>query len=600
MKYYLDEWEIVTNDNYVLQAIKGFKIPFTKVPQQSHEPSCPKMSKTEVDFISAEINEMLNIGAIQLSQEESDQFISNVFTVPKPDGKRRFVINLKALYEFVDSPHFKMEDIRCASSLLSRNCFMCVIDLKDAYYAIPIHKKHQKYLKFRWNGNLYQYTCLAFGLSIAPRLYTKILRPVFRYLRSQGYISNSYLDDSLLCGKTHQDCMSNLNATMKLLQPEHKVKYLGFYLDSSNMTISLIPSKRAKLIAKCDQIYKQVKIQLQDLAEFVGLLISAIPAVEYGQIYTRHLEFEKTKALVANNWNFSESIVLSNLAKGEIEWWMINLPSSNRLIRSDIYDCIITTDASLTGWVAECNFSETKGQWTETEKHMLIDELELTAIFHGLRSFVKTKMFHILCRTDNTTALSYINRFGGCRSMRCHNIAKEIWKWCQERQGFMTATYINTRDNVIADALSRSKKDESDFMLDKTQFLQICESFGIPEIDLFATHKTNQCKDFISFLPDPFSLWVDSFTYSWDGIFFYAFPPFNMITRVLNKIKQERSRGIVVAPYWPSQSWFPIFTTLVTSRIIYLQPNPSLLFCPYTNRNHHLARTVLSASPLKS
>jgi len=35
------------------------------------------------------------------------------------------------------------------------------IDLKDAYYTVPIFHAHQKYLKFMFNGTLYQYTCMA-------------------------------------------------------------------------------------------------------------------------------------------------------------------------------------------------------------------------------------------------------------------------------------------------------------------------------------------------------------------------------------------------------------------------------------------------------
>ncbi|OXA55413.1 hypothetical protein Fcan01_08961 [Folsomia candida] len=45
-----------------------------------------------------------------------------------------------------------MESIKTAMSLLSKNCFMAVIDLKDAYHAIRIDDEFQKFLKFRWNG----------------------------------------------------------------------------------------------------------------------------------------------------------------------------------------------------------------------------------------------------------------------------------------------------------------------------------------------------------------------------------------------------------------------------------------------------------------
>lgn len=146
------------------------------------------MSDKESNVISQLVLELLESGAIVESKEESDQFVSRMFTVPKPDGSRRPILNLKYLNEFVQAEHFKMEDTSQALSLMTQNCYMAVIDQREAYHAIPIHVDFQKYLKFRWNGKLYKYTCVPFGLSVAPRLYTKIMKPVVKWLRNQGHI----------------------------------------------------------------------------------------------------------------------------------------------------------------------------------------------------------------------------------------------------------------------------------------------------------------------------------------------------------------------------------------------------------------------------
>ena len=68
---------------------------------------------------------------------------------------------------------------------------MASIDLRDAYFSVPIDKEHQKYLKFFSRGTLYQFTCLAQGLSSAPCLFTKLMKPVFSYLRELGHISGA-------------------------------------------------------------------------------------------------------------------------------------------------------------------------------------------------------------------------------------------------------------------------------------------------------------------------------------------------------------------------------------------------------------------------
>lgn len=76
-------------------------------------------------------------------------------------------------------------------------CYMESTDLHNAY-SVPVAKAHQKYLKFQWHRNLYQFTFLAQGLSSTPRLFTELMKPVFLFLQELGLISSGYLDGSFL------------------------------------------------------------------------------------------------------------------------------------------------------------------------------------------------------------------------------------------------------------------------------------------------------------------------------------------------------------------------------------------------------------------
>ena len=80
---------------------------------------------------------------------------------------------------------------------------------------VPISGKHRKYLKFRWKGVLYHYTCLPNGLCSAPRFFTKLFKPVLSHLRAQGFTSSIYLDDLFLQGDT--ECTNNVHKTVALL-----------------------------------------------------------------------------------------------------------------------------------------------------------------------------------------------------------------------------------------------------------------------------------------------------------------------------------------------------------------------------------------------
>lgn len=88
----------------------------------------------------------------------------------------------------------------------------------------------------------------------------------------------------------------------------------------------------------------------------------------------------------------------------------------------------------------------------------------------------------------------------------------------------------------------------------------------------------------MSWFPDPDATAIDAFTCDWSKYFFYAFPPFSLILRVLTKIENEGGRGVVVVPDWANQAWYPKFKALAKSRVIYLGPANNLLSSP--NRCH--------------
>lgn len=113
----------------------------------------------------------------------------------KSNGEQRFVLNLKKLNKFITATHFKMEDIRTAIRLLTRGCYMGSLDLQSTYSLIFIDEDSRKCLHFKWRKSLFEFVCLPFSFNIAPWLFTKITKPLVRYLRNVGLSSVVYLDD---------------------------------------------------------------------------------------------------------------------------------------------------------------------------------------------------------------------------------------------------------------------------------------------------------------------------------------------------------------------------------------------------------------------
>lgn len=174
-----------------------------------------------------EISRLLNKGAIEQVPPAKDQFLSKFFLVEKSSGGMRFIMNLKDLNTYMSPPHFKLENWSLVIRLMLPNYFMATIDLEDAYFSIPICPSNRRFLCFRWKNVTYQFTALPFGLATAPYIFTKILKPVIGSLRSSGFQSVVYLDDILVLGPSRQECLSNIRATMTLLQS------LGFTINVS-------------------------------------------------------------------------------------------------------------------------------------------------------------------------------------------------------------------------------------------------------------------------------------------------------------------------------------------------------------------------------
>lgn len=101
LKTFISKWKELTQDKLVLSWISGLEIPFHKKPQQYVEPSERKWSEREKLLLSSCINKLLNLGAIQKVEPCDNQFISNVFMRPKPDGSYRLILNLKKLNMYV-------------------------------------------------------------------------------------------------------------------------------------------------------------------------------------------------------------------------------------------------------------------------------------------------------------------------------------------------------------------------------------------------------------------------------------------------------------------------------------------------------------------
>lgn len=120
-----------------------------------------------------------------------------MFLVPKKKGTYCPVIDLNRLNKvfreppFLDGEHF----------FLRRGEFITCIDLKNAYLSVHVHVSSQRYLCFQWRNR--------FGLNTAPRVFTKLTKPMTADLQKRGIPIIDYLKDFLILASSIDESKAN-------------------------------------------------------------------------------------------------------------------------------------------------------------------------------------------------------------------------------------------------------------------------------------------------------------------------------------------------------------------------------------------------------
>ena len=302
-------------------------------------------------------------------------------------------------------------------------------------------------------------------------------------------------------------------------------------------------------------------------------------AVKFGPLHYRHLEECKKAALREAKGDYDSHTFLTPYARDELKWWLEN--SQNEIATPDP-EITIKSDAIHTGWGCQCDGVRSGGHWLPVKSQFHINYLELLAAFFSLKCFEdKISGKHVRLMLDNTNAISWINKMGTSHSESGNRLTFTVWEWCRKRGVWISAAHIPGVLNTEADEESRKINTDSEWKLD-SRVLQstLTQLKFTPSVDLLASRLNAQYERYVSFRPDPEAFAVDAFSLSWQSLDFYAFPPFSVITRVLQKVRWDRAEGIIVVPLWPTQVWWPVLQTMTVGTPILLPNTTSLLSLP--------------------
>ncbi len=203
---------------WLLRTIRlGYAIQFARRPPKFRGIRFTSVKPADAPVLRAEIAVLLAKDAIEPvpPADMRSGLFSPYFIVPKKGGGLRPILDLRVLNRALHKLPFKM--------LTQKRIFGCVrpldwfaaIDLKDAYFHVSILPRHRPFLRFAFEGQAYQYKVLPFGLSLSPRVFTKVVEAALVPLREQGVRILNYLDDWLILAQSRKQLSAHRDLVLK-------------------------------------------------------------------------------------------------------------------------------------------------------------------------------------------------------------------------------------------------------------------------------------------------------------------------------------------------------------------------------------------------
>lgn len=125
-------------------------------------------------------------------------FFSRLFALQKSSGLHKLIIGLSHLYQYIQIPTFRMKSASGVTRTVISPLWEVSLELKDAYFHNPVRWQLQKVLTFPRRAEIIVFHFLSFGLSVAARSFTRLIKPIKALLHASQDRLHSYMDDFLI------------------------------------------------------------------------------------------------------------------------------------------------------------------------------------------------------------------------------------------------------------------------------------------------------------------------------------------------------------------------------------------------------------------
>ncbi len=266
--------------------------------------------------------------------------------------------------------------------LTQRRIFQCIrpfdwfaaIDLKDAYFHVLIPP-----LRFAFERRAYQYKALPFGLSLSPRVFTKVVVADLVPLREAGIRILNYLDDWLILAQSrallleHRDMVLSHLSQLGLQvnwkranSPTQRISFLCMELDSVNLTARLSIESDQSMLRYLESFQRKRVVQLKHFQRLLGHLASAATVTPLGLLHMRPLQrwlHDRVPRWAWRHGTYRVSVTPS-CRHTFSPWSDLAFLHAGVPLEQVSRHVVVSTDPSTTGWGAMCKGHAAVGLWT--------------------------------------------------------------------------------------------------------------------------------------------------------------------------------------------------------------------------------------------
>ena len=214
--------------------------------------------------------------------------------------KHRLISDCRELNQFVETKKFRLQNLHNIFPFLKKGDWSAKIDLKDAYFHLPLHQSLKPYLRMEVGGEYWEFQAGCFGLNVMPHLFMQVMKVLEKKWRSQGIICFIYLDDILLLGPTKklvqkhlliliQDILEagfKVNPKKCVLEPTQVINHLGFSLNLKEGKLQISPQKLKMVKKELGKLVTKDNLSCRKMASILGQVRSFLVALPFLRAFT--------------------------------------------------------------------------------------------------------------------------------------------------------------------------------------------------------------------------------------------------------------------------------------------------------------------------